>query len=246
MKNIWDAMIYSIPAVIVLFGIVLVTLSFNQPRYRDPDWQKEFVGVNALLNSSGELSRKFYEVQAKNLTPAARRWDQGIVITSLGLSVTALLLILRIQNFHGLRELKTLSTPRAMRWLAITAWWAWVPAQWAWFSYTYHRGDYPWWADSIAIPIGGAVFFCLLGFPLVLWGAYVSTRGISLPVNIMQTPKTVRGLIATAVLTVPLAWFAFVGVRAFMEGDIFTPPVSVGGVYATMALWAAACAPRSL
>ena len=236
-------MIYSIPTAIVLFGIVLVAPTLDEPRYTDLSWRGQFEKPVSLENSD-ELSRKFYEAQARSLTPAARRSDHGVALISLGLSMAALFLALRVRTVGNLRELKTLSTAQGMRWLASAAWWGWVPAQLAWLKYTFDRGDYPWWADNISIPIGGAVFFCLVGFPFVLWGAYLSTRVVSLPVRVLQLPKTMRGLVATALSTVPFAWFIFAGVRAFWEGDVFTMPVSVGGLYATFALWAAACAPR--
>lgn len=238
-------MVYSIPIAIILFGFILVAPTVNESRYADPSWRQEFDNVDVSHDLSGDLSRRFYDAQAKNLTPAAIRSDHGAAVISLGLSISALFLMLRLRTFRDVFELKTLATRRLMLWMAMAAWWAWVPAQLLWLQYTYYRGDYPWWADNIAIPIGGSVFFCLLSFPFVLGGAYVSTHGVKLPVRITRFPKTARGIVATALSTVPFAWFVFAGVRAFWEGDVFTMPVSVGGVYATLALWAAACASRA-
>jgi hypothetical protein len=237
-------MIYSIPLAVIVFGIILVAPTIDEARYADPGWQREFEKADVSLDKSGELSRKFYEAQRKNLTPAAIRSDHGAAVISLGLSIAALFLMLRLRTFRDLFELETPTSRRRMFWMAIAAWWAWVPAQLLWFQYTFERGDYPWWADNIAIPIGGSVFFCLLGSPFVLGGTAVSTHGVTLPVRIGRFPKTGRGIVATALSTVPFAWFVFAGVRAFWDGAVFTMPVSVGGVYATTALWAAACEPR--
>lgn len=237
-------MIYSIPIAFVLFGFLLVVPNFDQPRFETPDWRREFQNVTVSLNNSGELSKSFYEAQSRALAPAAKRAERGWTLISLGISMAVLCLALHLRTFQQLRELKTLSSPKAVCWMAILAWWSYVPAQIAWFSYTFDRGDYPWWADNIAIPIGGSFFFCLLGFPFVIWGAYASTHSVRLPVRVMQFPRTTRAVMATIVSILPLAWFVFAGIRAFWEGDVFTMPVSVGGVCATVGTWAAATAHR--
>jgi hypothetical protein len=237
-------MVYSIPIAIILFGIILIAPTVDESRYADLSWRREFETADVSRDLSGDLSRKFYEAQANNLTPAAIRSDHGAAVISLGVSIAALFLMLRLRTFRDLFHLGTLATRRGMFWMATAAWWGWVPAQLLWLQYTLERGDYPWWADNIAIPIAGSVFFCVLGFPFVLCGWYLSTRGVRLPVAVLQVPRGSKGVVATAFLMVLLSWFVLAGVRAFGEGDVFTIPVSVVGVYASVALWAAACAPR--
>ncbi len=131
---------------------------------------------------SGDLSRKFYEAQANNLTPAAIRSDHGAAVISLGVSIAALFLMLRLRTFRDLFHLGTLATRRGMFWMATAAWWGWVPAQLLWLQYTLERGDYPWWADNIAIPIAEervllCAWFSLCAMRLVSLNARSETAG---------------------------------------------------------------------
>lgn len=236
-------MIYSIPAGILIVGIMLIIPAVDQPRFADPNWQEEFLHADSSAGWD-RLSLRFYAAYDSNLSTAARRSDLGVVVTSLGVSIAALFGGLRVQDFRDLREMKTPSSGKAMRWITSTAWWSWVPAQMVWFSYTHARGDYPWWSDSIAIPIGGAFLWCLIGFPLVLWVVHLALRGGKLPVRLARVPRAHRGLVATVLACIPLAWFLLIGIRAFSEGDPFSVPVAVVGIYATASLWAVGCSPR--
>jgi hypothetical protein len=237
-------MVYSLPIAVILLGIILVAPTLDEQRYVDADWQREFVNVDVSRDLSDDLSRKFYEAQTKNLTPAAVRSDHGVAVISLGLSIAVLFLVLRLRTFRDLLNIETLADRRAMYLMATGTWWAWAPAQALWLKYTFDRGDYPWWADNIAIPVGGTVFFCLLGFPFVLCGAYLAMRNIALPVRILKRMDLCRGVVASLLSAIPLCWFVFAGMRAYWEGDVFTMPVSVSGVYATLCMWAAACTQR--
>ncbi len=236
--------VYLIPAALVCAGLIIIAPAIHEPRFQNPEWRNEFIDVDPTPGHLDELVEQFYDAQARNLNPLVRHWDQGVALISLGLSMTILLAALRVRSFRDLWELKTLPTSATVVWSANLAWWGWVPAQIGWFWYTQARGDYPWFSDIVLIPIGGAVLFCTLGFPIVLSGAYLATRNVALPVRLAQVPKTLRSTVATVLATIPLAWFLFAGARALFIGDLFTMPVSICGVYAILSVWAAACPAR--
>jgi hypothetical protein len=232
-------MAFCIPLVVIMLGAALTLPVVNLPRYADPNWREQFVNVALTLEQSDFASEQFFEAQARNLTDASVQLAYGQVLLSLGFSLLVLFVALGLYRLDHLVRLKTPSTPGRLVAAALAAWWAWVPAQAMWLDYTLTRGDYPPWADSIGIPLGGAIFFCLLGSPLVVGAAYLSSRGIKLPVTILTFPAGWRGSLATLLAAVPFAWFLLVGYRAFLEGDFFSIPVAIGGAYATLAVWAA-------
>src|SRR5438094_552789 len=98
--------IIAIPALVLLFGVVLMGFNAGAPRMLKPDWQ--------LAVGEGD-SAAYYREFDRNENPRARRFDLGVGLASLGGSLITLLAITRSWS---VQRAKALQTPRR-RWLVV-------------------------------------------------------------------------------------------------------------------------------
>jgi hypothetical protein len=180
--------VYALPILLLVVGAVLALGVVHLPRYRDPNWADRFKGVEVALENADRLSREWHAAREAALTNRDRYFDFGLGMTVLGVSVASLLAVLRVRK---VADFQALLTPRVLRTFyvgASAAWLSFVPAFWAYLLYTFRRGDYPWWADNVAIPAGGAVFLAFWGAVIVLWVVHLSAGHASLPVHLWARP----------------------------------------------------------
>lgn len=235
-------MMYVAPGTLAIVGLVLMILTWGEPRYWNPAWAEQFLSVDVSRDDTDLASRHFYALQTLNLTPASHRADLGRILFAFGASATVLVFVLRKP---GKTRARDLSTPgkRGLYFLADGAWLAFVPAQWMWLSYTYDRGDYPWWGDIILIPASSYLMVFTLLLPVVHVGTYLCAHGASLPCRLFARGVGWRALVVPALLVVPTFLVYAVGEQAFFEGDHFTAAVLPWALYAILSLRAAgACA----
>ena len=237
-------MIYFTPAALATLGLVLIILTWDEPRYSNPAWAKQFDSVGLSPKNSDVESQRFYAVQTQYLTPASHRADLGRILFAFGVSATVLVFVLRKPGKTRAREL---STPghRGLYYLADGAWLAFVPAQWMWLSYTYDRRDYPPWADDIPIPGFSYLMVFTLLLPIVHAGTYLCARGAGLPCRLFDPGVGWRALVAPALLVVPTFFIYALGEQAFLEGDHFTAAVLPWALYAILSLRAAGASSRA-
>jgi hypothetical protein len=179
---------YVVPAVIVVVGALVAWSGARLPAYTDPNWDHRFVGIQASVENSDQLSAQWYAAKAEVETPRHRRLDLGMGLVALGLSVAALFALRGVRSLRDAPRLRSPATRAAFFASAALAWLSFIPAEWLWLGYTQWRGDYPWWADSIGIPVAGVLFFGLIGLPVVLAGAAIALRGATLPVPLSTRP----------------------------------------------------------
>jgi hypothetical protein len=122
--------------------------------------------------------------------------------------------------------------------LVSLAWWMQIPGYLDLFTNGLSRGDYPWWADSIAIPMFGIESFVRrLFLPyLVIWLFFVA--GSQLPVRVFSTIPgrpvvNVFWTVAAALLTVPIGLAL---IEAILDGMTLMVPVL------WLTLWLVVCA----
>ncbi len=136
-------------------------------------------------------------------------------------------------------------TPRASRtWYltAVVGWVSFVPAVWAYLLYTYKRGDYPWWADSIAIPAAGAVFTGFWGVLIVLWAVHLSTRRAILPVPLWARPVLGRARFMGILALLGVVLFSVLLVNGVLA-NFFTVPSAMVMLYISLCCRAASVPP---
>jgi hypothetical protein len=214
--------VYLFPATIFVVGAVLIFAFYSAPRYTNPNWR----------NNVPELdSAAFYHAQEANLSFAGRYADIGIGLFSLGASLLVGLALLRVRQFNDLVNLKTPSSRVLLLAVAAITWLSFIPAEWLWLSYTLNRGDYPWWSDTIAIPIAGAAIFGAVGLPVVVGGLAVCLWRSRLPADFWRAPIGIWGWFTTVVLALVIVIAFVVLISGVAEGNPFTTPLTVIVIY---------------
>jgi hypothetical protein len=238
------AKVYTIPVALVLMGLAVLHHGAQLPLYDDPNWQAPFERVDVTLENASDLSSRWYEAQAMARTLRAPLVDLGFGVAALGLSLVGLLVLLRVKSAGDLAAVITPREPRTWYAGALIAWFSFVPAQWAYLTYSFDRGDYPWWSDNIMIPGAGALFFAVLGAPIVLLGVNMCIRARRLPVSLWARPLLGGSWAASTVALV-----AFVpAILVLGEGvreNFFAVPPSVAVIYLLCCGRAAAVSPRA-
>ena len=179
----------------------------------------------------GDSDKYFLEFE-RNLTPAARRYDAGVGLASLGASLFALVAATRTWT---VKRLLVLRTPR-WRWpvvIAANAVWIyynWATAQFLWLQL--NREEFPPWADSLAIPLFGISVTAIVGGALMNCGLLLSLYGAQLPAPMWSRPRTSRAWLVNAGVGFALLMCTWAGIDAVILGDAYTPPA----VVAVMAL----------
>jgi hypothetical protein len=202
--------IYATPGLLIISGVCLLAVGAQLPVYSNPEWNTKYL-VEVSLETSRTLSEEWYRDQREARTLHIPLVDGGLGLTMLGVSLAILLGYLRVKSWEDLGSLHTPSSPLAWQMFAVTTWLSFVPAEWASLYYTSHRGDYPWWADTIAIPAFGAAVLGVVGLPLVILGVKVCIRGRRLPAALWRRPLIGNPwLLGTAVLAVTALMFLIV------------------------------------
>jgi len=234
--------VYALPIVLIIAGGALALWATQMPRYHDPKWADRFLGAEITRENADALSEQWYAAQEKALTSRDRFFDVGMGVAALGLSIVSLLAFVRVKNVVDLQALMTPRAPRTWYFTAVVGWLSFVPAVWGYLLYTYKRGDYPWWADSIAIPAAGAVFTGFWGVVIVLWAVYLSTRRATLPVRVWARPILGRApLVGTGAL-LAAALFLVLLVNGVLA-NFFTVPSSLAMLYISVCCRAASATP---
>jgi hypothetical protein len=211
----------AIPVLMALFGLILVALYIDAPRMADENWQASV--------PDGDSDRYFSEFE-RNLTPEARLFDVGLGLASFGASILVLLVGMKVWT---LARLRTLQTPR-LRWpIVIAANAVWIYYIWATSQFLmvqFRRDEFPWWADSMGIPLAGISVFGIVGGLLMNVGLAFCLYGATLPASMWARPRTARAWALNAGIAFAFLMCAWAGVDAVMLGDAYTPPAVVAAI----------------
>jgi hypothetical protein len=227
---------FAIPMLIVLIGTAIVLIGFSYPHYTDAAAvnRLRLMGAGDALRDSATLSTDyFYDQLEKYKTPHDHLVDIGSGCISLGFSLCAFLAIFRIHSYSDLRSIRTPGSQGAFMGLLNMSCILFLPAQMCYFSYTQHRGDYPPWADSIAIPIfqmGIMTVILLLILNVVF--AIVMFRA-AFPVKLFDFPirATFGNVTCTVVVAITTAFLLYAGVLSANSGAFLMIPILLSAVY---------------
>jgi hypothetical protein len=143
-------------AILGLAGLVLLSLSFSLPPYKDNTW----LGEATLLwpdkiPDSRQASVKYWEMRQAQLTWKFPLQDYGACLVLASITIGMLFLVLKINRWEKLGEI---STPRSFWFIPVagaSAGVTCVAASALALILDASRNVFPPWADSFAIPLMG-------------------------------------------------------------------------------------------
>ena len=194
---------YLVPSGLIIVGIALRSIGAVLPEYRDPDWSEPVLQASESIGADFDsLTTMWYARKAEAETPRRRLMDLGAGVAALGASVALLFAGRRVRSWRDVFGLDSPSTRTGFVAFAALVWLSFIPAEWLWLDYTAKRGDYPWWADSIAIPMSQTQVFGLWGAPIIVIGAALAVWGVTLPVKLSARPILGRSYLWAPLLTI--------------------------------------------
>ncbi len=140
-----------LPLLIVLIGASSIVAGCSLPKYSDPKAVEQLHQKNAAdFNDSPD---NFYSAIAHYQTPHRVLIDVGSSTVSLGLTLCALLLIFKMRSPWDWRELRTPYSRGCFAYLVNAACICAVFAESFHLDMQLRRGDFPYWAEAILVPI---------------------------------------------------------------------------------------------
>lgn len=146
---------------IIILSLISIGYSFAISTYTNKDeYHEKYMALDWQELGSRNASEKFYELRDEYLSNKFRFQDYGFTFLILG--VASLLLF---------RKGKSVSAPSSKAKIALVGFGAALLTTSGYVGglfLEYYRGSYPWWADSMGIPLMGVPFFA---FIFIGWAA---------------------------------------------------------------------------
>jgi hypothetical protein len=223
----------SVGIFLFLIGFVLMALSFGYPRYTDAEAVRKLNNAEPTGATPAQEIRNYYREIAKYQTPKNRLFDLSTGLMFLALSWAGWLWFCRVRRFADFREIETPKSKQVVFLLANIAWLLLIPAGFVYYARTMIRGDYPWFADSIAIPIFGTTISCLilLVFINLFWNFVL--KNAVLPNKLWVRPRGHRTQywVWLAVICLLMLFPVYSLIDAVKSGDILAVPSYFLGIH---------------
>jgi hypothetical protein len=167
---------------ITLVGIGIFSYSLTIPYYFDQEKADEL-----LLNSGSMDKKEYYKKESELRTNKIKLMDAGAGIALAGAAMFLFLLFTRTLTFSGMKEIETLDKTSIFI-SANIVWLLMLPGTYWYYGFRGSRGDYPPFADSIAIPLMTQIpFYLYLMIPLNIFLIVTSIKS-NLPAKLFITP----------------------------------------------------------
>ena len=150
-----------ISIVIIIVSLLSILYSFSMSAYtNEEEYREKYMALDWEELGSRAASDKFYELRNDYLSIKYEFQDYGFTF-----------LILGIATFIFFRNGLLVNAPSSRSKIALVGFSAVIVTAGAYVGDLFlelNRGAYPWWADSIAIPLTGVPFVALI---LIVWAA---------------------------------------------------------------------------
>jgi len=229
---------------ILAAGIGLTVHSFYLPYYTNlaaKERLEEDTNDKILSYSNSSEAEKaennYYQAIEKLKTNKTTYFDAGTGIIVASTIVLAFLLLFRIRRISDFNSIRSFNKTKAYL-ISIPLWLLMLPGTYWYYSFRAERGDYPMFADSIAIPIVGGFLAIFIGFLLFLPFLIVSTSISELPTFIFIRARKynaisiLREIFWGFLLIVDLVCF----LRLIVDGDHVSIIVSLYFIYLLLTL----------
>lgn len=164
-----------------LAGALAARQSLRMPAYTDPSVKNEWdrKAADHINDPDFQSFKREYFNAVQAVRTHRNDWmDFGLSTASASLSLFFLCQFLSIRTWRDVAVVSSPNTVERLRHLAAAFWLLQIPAGLVHPILGYSRGDYPWFADSVFIPIAGQALVAIVGLPLVLgFVALVARRG---------------------------------------------------------------------
>ena len=174
--------------VLVAAGLGLFAYSLALPYYTNEKAAEELLNSNFLTRSGSaeDFKAEYYRKEAALRTPKLAYMDAGVGMALAAATVLLFFGIAGVRTVADGKHLTTLTKPNLFV-AANLVWLLTVPGTYWYYSFRAGRGDYPPFADSIAIPIFTQIPVYLLALlPLNLFLLLTTIRA-QLPTRIFLT-----------------------------------------------------------
>ena len=223
--------LYWIPLFVFVVGVSVMSVYRSAPHYASDMWKSQ-VPISDWA--------QWGQAQAANTTRDSKLRHGGFGLAVFGLALGIWLAALGVRDWKSLRGLQTPATRvHLFFWTTVTILTS-VHANNAWLRYTFNRGDYPWWGDSIVIGMFGGALTAAIFLPGVYLLLALCTWRSRLPVPLWLRPCSWRGWGFT-VLAIPLAvWLILQLMDSVKKGNGFAIPLWMASLYLVASARAAA------
>jgi len=190
-------MIKGIITIILIVGIGLTLYSLTLPYYTNPTLKEKLesdVNQQILADSKSynTIKENYYAQVDKLRTKKTTYFDLGSGIATAAICLIPFLFALKINKISDFNDVKSLNKPLLFA-IAIASWLLLIPGTFWYYSLRGERGDYPMFADSIAIPIMYNVISIVVGSLFLVAFLFITTYKSSFPTLLFIKPVTYNG-----------------------------------------------------
>ena len=182
---------YSIPtlsALLIIIGIFLLAVSHNRPIYNDPQEAQRLLSINYAIVPNTEkdnFTQDWFIKMDKLRTDKYPLLDMGINLITTAISLVILSIISKDWTFQAFKNLKTPPKRTYFILLGSVGWIGLHIAELQMLTIDFKRGEFPWWADSLAIPMTSIYLSLMITLPiLILIGTLLLCHNPTLPISL--------------------------------------------------------------
>jgi len=225
-------------SILLLVGLIVEAESSKLDYYSDAK-AKEKLDIEAKLNEIPNKSfrNEYYSHVDKLKTNKVFLMDLGSGLIIFSLCILLILFWSKINRIENLRGIKTFRE-KIFIFLSPIVWLCIIPGTIWYYSFRGARGDYPWFSDSIAIPIFYTTIAVFIGLVFLIIFLFIATRGSVYPAYLFIKPKHYN----FTILTQEIFWgilllINFICLVGFItDGDHFSIPINLFFTYLILIL----------
>lgn len=222
---------------IALIGVVILCYSLTLDFYTDQKAKEKLDSSAELSTDENVWKEKYYKEVAKLETSKRKLMDIGSGLTIFGLTLLIFFMLKKSESISDLKFILTYSKVKTFI-LANLVWSLMLPGTYFYYYFRGMRNDYPWFVDSIGIPIMFQTTSILMAFIPLNIVLFISLYKTILPTNLFKelTAKSIsekvwEGFWALLLFINIIALISFIA-----DGDHISIPINLFFTYVILTL----------
>jgi hypothetical protein len=175
---------------VMLIGIGMFTYSLFMPYYTDPNAKAKLDNSTQEIDFSGEnylkYKENYYAEIAKIKTNKILLMDLGAGIAIASITILLFLYKQQVKTIADFNALQSMNK-NAIYIYANIIWLALIPGTIWYYTFRAMRGDYPWFADSIGIPLMQSIPVFVMGLVPLNMFIFLTTLKSKLPAKLIES-----------------------------------------------------------